>query len=738
MKKVITCFTVLSLLIMSLLFVPHLYAIDNTSGLHISNGGSWGLSEDFYYVAYQGDINIPEYVWGEGFIVDVANSYPEAVTATWEVFEVPSSRPIMNLTGRILDVSQGLLTTSTWDLARGYSIKIRVSNIKTEDGGQIDDPIDYTNKAWVEEIDNRAYVNARFGVTHMVGQWNGTSYHGDLVIGLLESDENHWFSFWTADQKYSDELNTSTAQGTYIQNFKVTNPDPSIYKNFFVYLDDGLEQQLVFTANNIDEFYFSPEYVPHSSLYRFNTDRILFTRKTVGNVTGNTWLVDLKDYILESSLNEGVQVKILVYWERILTPSDFTEDDWILVNNISQLPSTIGTLSDAKDSSKIGDVFFNVNPNNSNEVRIIVNSTPFKMVLSSLPGVAELGKQPLSTGVYYTENGKKFIYYEFQRDDEDDNLIAFRQNEGTKKFRPFAEINLTDGTYNFTNNIILYAVHHDGGQGKAFVDVLFPFDLDSLLSISIQYKSRFEQLWGAFYTPWEETIITRYIEESVDMKTTWQHFSDYLYLGVVFPTFEVLNGWSFGDTITEVTNLDQSYKNRYVERINAAELLRGNPSLSMSQIFKDELSMYRIYLNTFNEAFTTGYQIHDDITVMEAVYVYNGIVYQIDYPELETISVGGENEDDPVDDLVDKFQQLVTWVNNNWVLMIIIVVIIIFLVFGLPVIASVKTSLSKITASSKPQYKSKYSTGRSGMLLILFLIGLAALIVFIGFTFGWW
>ena len=75
--------------------------------------------------------------------------------------------------------------------------------------------------------------------------------------------------------------------------------------------------------------------------------------------------------------------------------------------------------------------------------------------------------------------------------------------DNVKGFRPFVSMNLTDSTYVFTDKLKLYAAYQDGGNGRAFVDVLFPMELDDLLAIEMEYQFRWQQFWGLSYTPWE-------------------------------------------------------------------------------------------------------------------------------------------------------------------------------------------------------------------------------------------
>src|SRR5690606_30570124 len=47
---------------------------------------------------------------------------------------------------------------------------------------------------------------------------------------------------------------------------------------------------------------------------------------------------------------------------------------------------------------------------------------------------------------------------------------------------------------------------------------------------------------------------------------------------------------------------------------------------------------YRVYLQTYNDGRYTGYQVHDDIVVMDVMYEYQGEIFHVGYND---IGMGG-------------------------------------------------------------------------------------------------
>lgn len=127
-----------------------------------------------------------------------------------------------------------------------------------------------------------------------------------------------------------------------------------------------------------------------------------------------------------------------------LDPGDGTN-----ITDFNDLPSTIGTLQDAADPSKVGRVYFEYDSDNLFEVYIILNGQQYNLGLLDLPGVEELNKAPLSPGIYWTEDNKRFIYYEFENQNsnipvEEQVNIFLDDPEKITGFRPFVSMNLSN------------------------------------------------------------------------------------------------------------------------------------------------------------------------------------------------------------------------------------------------------------------------------------------------------
>lgn len=326
--------------------------------------------------------------------------------------------------------------------------------------------------------------------------------------------------------------------------------------------------------------------------------------------------------------------KILAMLEGELDPEEGTD-----ITNFNELPSTLGTLPDAADSSMVGYVYFNHTEDDLFDTYVLAGGEQYNLGEIQLPGVIDLNKEPLSPGIYWTEGNKRYIYYEFQLPtteiplNEQYNMFIDDPSQ-INGFRPFVTMNLTDSTYVFTDKLKLYSGYYGGPNGQAYADVVFPMDIDDLLSIEMSYQFRWQILWGLAYTSWESQTVKRYINEVSDMKTTWDHIKSTLtFYNLVF---EAIPSWIAGPspTIQSVT-VNSQYKADYTEKINLVRESDDLDPLTVDEIFPSGADVYRIYLNTFSDGRYTGFQIGDDIVIIDVLYKVDGEIFHVPYDDID-------------------------------------------------------------------------------------------------------
>ena len=285
---------------------------------------------------------------------------------------------------------------------------------------------------------------------------------------------------------------------------------------------------------------------------------------------------------------------------------------------------------------------------------------------------------------------------------------------------------------------------------KLFADVLFPLDLDELLAIEMEYQYRYISFMNLWDTEFKVENVYRYKDQVVDMRSTWQHVTSYLFTGIIGGIYSQTSSWN--ETIQRLDSMDANYKNNYLNVINNAQKSRGADELTLNDIFASEHSMYRVYLNTYNDGRYTGYQIHDDIVILNVTYQYKGEIYHVPYEDIDIISGGGTTED-PLDglernlqNLINTFMSIVTFINTHWstiVVVVLIIVGIIALFILLYVISmfvngakTVSKSMNKAFGNSYVQRTNKYrKTGDIGGLFIVIVLIITVILIAKGM--GW-
>lgn len=372
------------------------------------------------------------------------------------------------------------------------------------------------------------------------------------------------------------------------------------------------------------------------------------------SVQFNFDILNNQGYLKTTNLPQASWQSVVgTYTISAMLESEIDPEEGISVPDVNTLPLTTGNLSDAKDSSKVGYVYFNYDKDNLFDTYIIIQGVQYNIGKLELPGVQELNKEPLNPGIYWTEGGNQYIYYEFQQQVSDKPIseqvsIFLDDPNNITGFRPFVQMNLTEKTYAFTDKLLLYAGFHDGGNGRAYADVLFPMDLDDLLSIDITYRQRWVGMWGLNKTGWTDQRVARYKDEVVHMNTTWNYIANLMVKGTYGIWQRLYDGWN--ETIQEITPITYDYTVAYTSKINAVRKNEGKKQLTINEVFNPDSSLYRIYLDTYYDGRYTGYEIADDIAIVDVMYQYNGEVYHVGYEDIKTDgSFGGGGGFNPLD-----------------------------------------------------------------------------------------
>jgi len=215
--------------------------------------------------------------------------------------------------------------------------------------------------------------------------------------------------------------------------------------------------------------------------------------------------------------------------------------------------------------------------------------------------------------------------------------------------------NLTLGQYDEAFTQTIYGVASVRGDGlqtinMMFVDIVIPWDLDSIVSLKMQYKYRHHYIIGGFDDKWTEVKTQTLIEGS-----TTAYELPYYRVWTRFVT-NVVNQMVGGRILTrsqirEVTSeYDLNKKVEFTEKIND----KKNLSLSQANIFIPQAKVYELYLGQSNKLFSNAVEIDDDIVLLNIRYMNDFQEYSVDFPKQIIVGADSVYDDKP------------TWFDQVW------------------------------------------------------------------------
>lgn len=323
------------------------------------------------------------------------------------------------------------------------------------------------------------------------------------------------------------------------------------------------------------------------------------------------------------------------------------------VQSLVNIPNVTGELADLDNNAAI-----EFTPKgNGHEVRVkhpngttyILASSSNQPLVITLPGADGSRDLILNSGILFnSSDNEQLIYYEFQnpaRKEVHNNVFLDKDIE-LNGFRPNVIWNPANGEYDLTEKITSYGVHYAGTYRRAYVDILFDIDIDSLLMIELQWAYAYKGILGiGGWTDWRTGHKTFYQDKTVDATSFWgefRHSLDTAFQAVFWPSRFKENLKRFDQLeIEELTNPTQDYKFRYQDKLNNKLRADNKPIVNANDLFSGEYSLWRIYLDTYDSGLWADYKIHDDITLLDLMYVYKGEYF---HPRIEDVlwtSVGG-------------------------------------------------------------------------------------------------
>lgn len=349
------------------------------------------------------------------------------------------------------------------------------------------------------------------------------------------------------------------------------------------------------------------------------------------------------------------------------------------VQSLSDIPIVDGDLTKANDNNKVGKVTFitkttghQVNVQHPNGTKYILASSGNNPITIELPGINEYGTLILDSGIYFKgEDGKRYIYYEYQNPASDieyeKSVFDLTNQEFVEQgFRPYVIWNVETGVYDIVDKLTLYAIFHAGSYRRAYADIVFPMDIDDLLMVNIKWNYRYIKPLGLGYTEWRNDNTIRYKDEIVTASNFWNEFKKWIKIYPFFTSeYYSAERWN-QETIQDLGVLDDTYKFNYVQKVNTHLINNNLDTVTTNDVFfgLDGYSAYRVYLNTYSAGFYTGYQI-EDIVLVDIAYIYKGEYFHPRITDIEWTAVGGSNRPESKT-LIDYLNEFIKFLDTKF------------------------------------------------------------------------
>lgn len=315
------------------------------------------------------------------------------------------------------------------------------------------------------------------------------------------------------------------------------------------------------------------------------------------------------------------------------------------ITNFADLPDTDGAYT-----------LVEFTPNNNGTFRALFHGIDGVMYLVPSMELPEEAGSP-ERAIYYTEDGNHLLWFIIS-----DNFVIGGESIMSK---PWLVWSLDTGQFTITKN---YTIHGKAyGEGNLFsrynmlyVDVIFPFDIDELLTITFNYTYRYHYLFGdpgAWQTVNNQTYING--EYSAVKPPWWNPFAR-----LYFNKSKLLDY----NQIEEFTDeIDADYKSDFVAYMQK----NGTGTYTVNSIFMEGYQGYRIFLGQFDKFGSNGIEVKDIILVNFRAEIPGYKLPVIIFPGIDQVDIidSGEpnvpNITPDFDVLTAFFSQAAKWLLQN-------------------------------------------------------------------------
>lgn len=332
------------------------------------------------------------------------------------------------------------------------------------------------------------------------------------------------------------------------------------------------------------------------------------------------------------------------------------------ITNFSDIPDTNGAYT-----------MVEFTPNNDGTFRALFYGVDDVMYLvSSMELPDEVGSP--ERAYFYTDNGFNYLFFAIGS-----SLTGTVENMMLNK--DWLCWNLDTGAWELTRTYTIHGKAYGAGNGitnynKLYVDLIIPFEVDDLLSVTFNYQYRYHYLLGKpgdWQTVTNQTLMNG--AKSSSGATPWwsNYISSYF---ILLRTASYLSSTFIKeDQIKDITaDVDAQYKSDYVAYMQE----KGTGTYTVNSIFMTDFKAYQIYLGQFDRFGSNGIEAKDIAIVNMRVQVDGDTELVINYPRQDIVDTGVPNVPNikpDFDVLKTVISQALQWLLSNPAVALIVLLI---------------------------------------------------------------
>lgn len=319
-------------------------------------------------------------------------------------------------------------------------------------------------------------------------------------------------------------------------------------------------------------------------------------------------------YTTNSNFNDTV----ILYWESDYIDSPSYEDDTYLYvkNNYDLLPDLknkfirIDKLDLIDNASKTYKMYFS----HSNEAYAFDVSIPSEIDMINIYD----NNNKINISISSNDKNEKLLYIQPDKD-----LPPYPDRNGTLD-KPsvlhvgFITLNLTTKKYEVIMPLKMQAIVNKESNRNAFAYMFFNIPIEKIYSMELKYSYRFNYL---FKSSDYETVTKVFLhDEKSEVK----------------PPFWLLPTWWYYVALDKSNLLNISQ----IQKIGKSNI----PDKVLNQYKNDfqgdvnnlnNLGLYKVHLGQFKDFRSTSYDVHEDVVLLNILYLYEGVVYDVPYDKIE-------------------------------------------------------------------------------------------------------